>query len=211
MTAPALDFNFYVSGIEKAVVAKLKADCEYAREIRTYSGDLDAEDVRDALEQLSPQFPLFLVSYTDGKNIDRGGIAPGIAAPRELQHNCTFAVLACDNNSRGEEERRHGVAGEIGVYRMVSDAVTSLSRMQFSMSVEGESYLLNPEPFNPSDVTRVAQLPEHTAYAVYFDTHFIYRTPDRRSPGQQVSEIVIDIYPNGEASNEAQRPGVIIQ
>jgi phage gp37-like protein len=211
MTAPVLDFNFYVTNIERAIVAKLKTDRPYARDIVTYSGDLDAKDLRDALEELSPRFPLYLVSYTNGKSVDRGGVAPDIGAPRERQHNCSFVVLACDDNARGEEERRHGRAGEVGVYQMISDAVTSLSRMQLSVTVEGVSYQLNPEPLNESDIDRIAQLPQHTAYAVYFDTYFVYLTPDRRGAGQQVSEIVIDIDPNGETRNQPQRPGVIMQ
>lgn len=209
MTAPVLEFDFYVGGIEDSIIALLRERCEYARDVTTYGGELDEKNLREALQALESRFPLYLVSYFDGDDVDMGGLGPEIGAPRQIMHKCSFAVVACDDNARGEKERRRGATGSVGVFQMISDARSALERMQFAITFEGETYMLNPEPLNPTGVVRIAHLPELTAYAQYFDTHFILFTPDRRAEGAQVQEIQIDIYPDG-AGGAPQLPGVTV-
>ncbi|MGH9942940.1 MAG: phage protein Gp37 [Pyrinomonadaceae bacterium] len=187
------DFEFYVGGIEDAIIQSLRDGCEYARDVSAYSGELDEENLRRALEEMSSRFPLFLVSYTDGQDRDRGALGPEvIGAPREIRHDCTFSVICCDDNARGEQARRRGAPGSVGVFQMISDAREILSRVQFELVEEGERHLLNPEPLNPAGIEHIAHLPAQTAYVQHFDTFFIVTTPDRRTPGAQVKEIVID-------------------
>ena len=202
--------SFKIGGIEDAMVAALVAYCDdYKPDVATYGGELDAKNLRDALESLSPRFPLYLVSYYDGADVLTSPLGPEKGAPREYRHDCTFSVICCHDNARGEQERRRGATGSVGVYDMIEDADSALARMQFVAIVEGEKILLNTEPLNPAGVQYIMELPELTAYARHYSTSFVYTTPDRRTPGAQVSEIEIEIFPGGAgASRPAARPGV---
>lgn len=207
-------FSFHVGGIEDGMVAALAAYCEsYKPDVATYGGELDAKNVREALSQLESRFPLFLVSYGDGEDHLRSPLGPGVGAPREYEHRCSFTVMCCSDNARGEQERRRGDGASVGVWDMIEDAQTALWRMQFAAVIgEGETaetIILNPEPLNPAGVEYIAHLPELTAYAVHFDTHFVYATPDRREPGGQVQEIRIEIFPSS-GRYSGQEPGVVV-
>ncbi|MGB8508141.1 MAG: phage protein Gp37 [Pyrinomonadaceae bacterium] len=210
MTIPVQDFNFFVGGMEDSIVARLKTECEYARDVDTYSGELeDATDLRAALEAQAYRFPLFLVSYAEGKNEDQGGLGPGIIAQRRIKHECVFTVLCCDDNARGERDRRRGGTDSIGVFKMMSDVDAALSRMQFRLTIEGESYLLNPEPLNWLRNNYITQLPDLTAYSMDFGTYFILATPDRSTQaGGIVQEIDIEMYPGSKGRN-LDSPGVL--
>ena len=204
-------FSFHVGGIEDAIVAALTAYCEgYKPDVATYGGELDAKNLREALSQLQSRFPLFLVSYGDGEDILRSPLGPEVGAPREYLHKCSFTVICASDNARGEQERRRGALADVGVYDMIEDAQTALWRMQFVAAMEGgEKIILNPDPLDPAGVEYIAHLPELTAYAVHFETGFIYATPDRREAGSMVQEIAIRIFP-GSAGRNIDRPGVTL-
>src|SRR5205085_2393744 len=212
-------FSFHVGGIEDSMVKALKDYCtDYKPDIGTYGGELDAKNLREALSQLESRFPLFLVSYGEGKNVLRSPLGPEIDAPREYKHDCSFAVICCHDNARGEQARRRGDGREIGVWDMIEDALTALSRKRFVATVGDEKIVLNQEPLNPAsdpesrapDIEYIAHLPELTAYAVHFDTWFIWATPDRREDGTSVQEIEIEIFPSSGRTNH-DRPGVVIE
>ena len=205
-------FSFHVGGIEDAIVAALKAYCAgYKPDVSTYGGELDAKNLREALSQLQSRFPLFLVSYGDGYDILLSPLGPEVGAPREYLHKCSFTVICASDNARGEQERRRGATGDVGVYDMIEDAQTALWRMQFvAVLGESEKVILNPDPLDPAGVEYIAHLPELTAYAVHFETGFIYATPDRREPGSQVQEIEVEIFPSSRGTNPAL-PGVVIR
>ena len=209
-------FSFKVAGIEDGMVAALKEYCaEYKPDVATYAGELDAKNLREALDSLTVRFPLFLVSYGDGEDKLLSPLGPQIGAPREYEHRCGFSVICCDDNARGEEARRKGTTGRIGVWQMIEDAQAALLRMQFVAIIQregedDEKIVLNTEPLNPAGIEHIAQVPELTAYAVHFDTAFVYLTPDRRTLGGQVLEIEIEIFPSTGATNTS-RPGVHVQ
>ena len=206
-------FSFKVGNIEDCMVAALVEYCaEYKPDVAPYSGELDAKQLREAIDSLTPRFPLFLVSYADGEDKLHTPTGPEIGAPRVFKHVCSFTVICCDDDARGETARRRGAHGHPGVQAMIEDADAALSRMQFVVVLEGdERVLLNEEPLNPAGVEHIAQLPEMTAYARHYDTYFLYGTPDRREPGAQVKEIAIAIFPGGAgASRPATLPGVTL-
>lgn len=202
-------FSFIVGSIEDCIVAALKEYCEgYKPDVATYSGELDAKQLREAIDSLAPRFPLFLVSYADGSDKLLSALGPEIGAPRQYKHECSFTVICCDDNARGETERRRGSGSKhVGVQAMIEDADAALAHMQFVAVVGDEKLLLNQEPFAPAGVEHIAQLPELTAYARHYDTHFTYSTPDRRAPGAAVQEIEIEIFPSSRGTNTS-RPGV---
>lgn len=209
-------FSYLVAGIEDGMVAALREYCaEYKPDVATYAGELDAKNLREALDSLSARFPLFLVSYGDGEDKLLSPLGPQVGAPREYEHRCGFSVICCDDNARGEAARRRGASGHVGVWQMIEDAQAALLRMQFVAVIphegeDDEKIVLNTEPLNPAGIEHIAQVPELTAYAVHFDTAFVYRTPDRRTPGGHVSEIKIEIFPSTGATNTS-RPGVQVQ
>jgi hypothetical protein len=215
MTVERRGFSFKVGGIEDGIVAALAAYCtSYKPDVATYAGELDPKNLREALGSLSARFPLYLVSYGDGEDVLRSPLGPDIGAPREYLHKCGFSVICCDDNARGEAARRRGATGHVGVWQLIEDAQTALTRMQFVAVIEhedadDEKVLLNTEPLNPAGIEHITQLSELTAYAVHFDTAFLYTTPDRRQPGAAVQEIEIEIFPSGHGSNTS-RPGVLL-
>jgi phage gp37-like protein len=211
-------FSFHVGGIEDGIVATLKEYCAaYKPDVATYSGELDAKNLREALSRLSPRFPLYLASYGQGKNTLRSKLGPEIDAPHEVRHDCNFTVICCHDNARGETERRRGDGLEIGVWEMIEDALAALSRKRFVAVVEGEKIVLNHEPLNPwshpennlPDVEYMIQQPDLTAYAVHFDTYFVWVTPDRREEESLVKEIKIEVFP-GSGGRNLDRPGVTL-
>ncbi|MBA3242470.1 MAG: DUF1834 family protein [Acidobacteria bacterium] len=204
-------FSFIVGGIEESMIAALKEYCkEYNPDVSAYGGELDAKNLREALEHLQPRFPLYLASYGDGKDTFQTALGPEIGAPHQYRHDCSFTVICCSNNARSEGARRRGALGDVGVWEMVEDAQTALSRMQFVVVVGEEKFLLNQEPLNPAGVEYIAHLPEMTAYAVQFDTYFFWVTPDRREPASSVQEIEIELFPSTGGTN-SDRPGVVLE
>lgn len=198
------------------MVAALKEYCaSYKPDVATYAGELDAKNLREALDSLTVRFPLFLVSYGDGEDKLLSPLGPEIGAPREYEHRCGFSVICCDDNARGDEARRRGASGHVGVWQMIEDAQAALLRMQFVAVIQhggedNEKILLNTEPLTPTGIEHIAQVPELTAYALHFDTAIVYTTPDRRTPGGHVSQIEIEIFPSSRGTNTS-RPGIELQ
>jgi len=204
-------FSFIVGGIEDSMIAALKLYCEdYKPDVAAYGGELDAKNLREALEHLQPRFPLFLVSYGDGKDSFQTALGPEIGAPRQYRHDCGFEVVCCSNNARGESDRRRGALGDVGVNEMIEDTHAALDRLQFAAVVGDEKFLLNQEPLNPVGVEYIAHMSEMTAYAVHFDTYFFWVTPDRREPASSIQEIEIELFPSTGGTN-SDRPGVVLE
>lgn len=209
------DFEFYTGGIEDGIIAVLRAalaqsvEGGYAKTIESYNGELDAQNLRAAIAELTPSFPLFLVAYGDGKDERDPPTALLRGAPFIVKHDCTFTVFCCSDDARGERTRRRGSAG---VYRMIADAQTLLAGLQFRATVEGKSVLLTGQPLVPDGVEFLARLPDLTAYAVHFDTYFRYTTLDRRAPGTSVEELIIDVEHTAITRVEsANLPGVTVR
>lgn len=208
MSAPVENFEFFVSNIEDAVIAALEGKAGgYARDIALYSGELDsAAQLRDALVALEARFPLFLVTYTEGKSERQTQLAPGIDAPWSVRHNCTFLVICVDDNARGETERRRGA------YGMASDALAALENRQFVYVEEEQDIriVLTPGEFISTGIEHIASYSDVTAYAVPFETYFYYLTPDWRAAESPVEQIVFEVNPLNSPRRGTGLPGVSV-
>lgn len=201
-----LDFAFYVGGLETSIINLLKngnADLEQAgmdgvKEFATYSGELDRENLINALKALAPRFPLVLVSY--GSGIDKRKAATGLVdnEPIEIEHTCGFVVIVASNDLRGLKTRKSSA------YKMVGEVRQLLGGVQFEIDNEGENEFLNHSPFVPAAVETIARLPDLTAYAVHFGTTFHEWMPDRTITVGNVDEILLGVEPrlNVDEENE---------
>lgn len=199
-------FDLCVSSLEDGMVNALTEALEYPAQVLTYGGQLDADNLRAALDDLIPLFPLFLISYGEGKDVEHPPTAPvPPTLPRFFIHRCTFAVYCVGDDARSEATRR------AGVYKQIADCRDTLSGLQVKVVQGAETILINPEPFKPAGVEYIARLPELTAYAVLFDTYFRYTTPDRTTSGPLVQELVIDIENTYPKTYTGQLPGVVLK
>jgi phage gp37-like protein len=213
LSDPVKNFAFYVGAIEDAVVAVLKTAVGSYADVDTYSGELDnGPKLREALNALSPRFPIFLVTYTEGKSTRETQIEPGEGAPWSVRHDCVFLVIVADDDARGETERRRGAAGGTrGAYNMASDVLGALENRQFAYVPEsGAKIILTPGEFVSTGIEHIASYPEVTAYAVPFQTYFTYLTPDRRRPAQPIDSIIFDLNPLDEHPRALGAPGVTV-
>jgi phage gp37-like protein len=161
-------FDFIVGGIEDGIIDTLKAALlltpqgGYLKKIDSYSGELDSEQFRKALGELTPQLPLILVSYGDGDDTLDPATVPFQGMPRSYRHDCTFTVMCLSGNARGEKARRRG---STGVYKMITDVRSLLGGVKFKGRVveTDEMVTLNTEPFRYAGVEYIARLPELTA------------------------------------------------
>jgi phage gp37-like protein len=211
-------FDFTVGGIEDGIIAALtplKAvgnEAGYLKTLDTYSGQLDGEQLRRALDDLTPMMPAMLVAYGDGKDVEDPATVPFQGAARLFRHDCTFTVICLSDNARSEKARRRGAVGGVGVYRMIEDARARLGGLKLIAETDGsppEQIVLNGEPLKYAGVEYLARLPELTAYAVHFDTWFRFSEPDRGVVGPLAQELIFTV------SNEYQKgdrnlPGVVL-
>ncbi len=192
------DFDFYVGGIEDAILALLETEMKPlgVKTFATYSGELDSDNLKRAIGALAPKFPLVMVSYTDGKDINSPMESPVFGKPRVFKHECSFAVICAANDSRGENARRRGAlvgTKRMGVYQMLSKVRDLLSDLQLKAIYEGQEVLLTYKPLEPSATEFIARIPEVTAYAEIFDTYFKWETRDRSQAGTNVTEFILDV------------------
>ncbi len=202
-------FDFFVAGIEDGMIAALKPAMPYVKEWGTYGGELDTEQLRRALGELTPRMPLVLVSYEDGEDVESPATAPLPGEPRVFKHDCGFAVIVVSGDARGDLARRRGKGQDIGAYKMIADAKSALDCLQFKVVDGDETVLLNPEPLKPAGVDYIARLPQLTAYAIHYDTYFKYLTPDRTTTGPLVQELIFEVE-NTYPKDGSNLPGVVL-
>jgi phage gp37-like protein len=201
-------WDYHILGIESGILQVLTnalgGPDGYVRTLSAYNGELDEKRLREVINDLLPTFPLMLVTYTDGDD-DTNPAVPVVAGePFVISHKCTFSVLCCSDDARGEGARK------AGVYKMMADARRLLSGLKFSKTEGEDSVLLNELPLTPSGVEYLARLPELTAYAQHFDTNFRWETPDRRVVVAGES-ITTSAEPMGESRpRQNLPPGVVI-
>jgi hypothetical protein len=227
-------FEYHVAGLEDCIIATLKRRFGNAVTVNAYGGELTAVlDVEKALRQLLPQFPLVLVSYTDGRDEEVPAVAEGYTGinlsngeasgePLLFRHVGGFTCLVVDDNARGEDERRRGDTDSMGAYRMLSVIREELAGRRFYFEVADESedaeegdtvpYWLNDEPFKPAGVENVERLKGVTAYAAHFDCSWVFETVDRRGADVLVSQLLVDLQTSNAAGRPAERePGVSVE
>lgn len=212
-----MEWDFHVGGIEDGIIQVLSsaivapASDGYVKTIATYGGELDAERLRAALSDLLPQLPLILVSYGDGEDAPNPAVPRVQGQPFIVNHKCTFSVVCCDDDARGERTRRRGTGTTPGgVYRMIADARRLLSGLQFRKMAGEEEALLNAAPLLPSGVEYVARLAEVTAYAQHFDTSFSYTIPDRRDEPVEGVSITPTVTTKDGSQMGRNLPGVVL-
>ncbi|HKO43335.1 MAG TPA: hypothetical protein VJU84_08595 [Pyrinomonadaceae bacterium] len=210
-------FNFFVSGIEDGMLQLLntlsvKADPPgYLKTIDSYGGQLDESTIKKYLEQLVGSLPLALVSYGGGEEVLSPAVAPVFGEPRIIEHRCTFGIIWCSGDARGEKAQR---TGPYGVYRMIEDGKNLFGGRQFRRNDpdnDDAPTLLTLDPLTEAGIDFVARLPGLTAYMQHFDTRFKWTEPDRRVAGIGVDELIFDVTPLGEASEPGGKPGVILE
>src|SRR5260370_10996933 len=205
------DFEFYVGGIEDGLMQVLRAAHGgadgYLKDIGTYSGELDEKTLKQFIDQLAPRFPLMLIAYGEGADELMPATSSAFGEPRIFRHDCTFGVICCDDNARGETERRRGdgSATAPGVIRMLSDTREDLGGLQ--LRKEGELLTLNP--LTVAGVRYLARLPGLTAYIQDFDTYFKWTERDRRGATHAVEDLSFEVRSTSGTSEPGRLPGVI--
>jgi len=227
-----MSFRTDVKGTEDGIVALLKYLYErrddnptgYVNEIATYGGEIpDEKTLKSFIDELVPRFPLMLVAYGDGADKEVPATSPSFGEPRIWRHECTFSVICCDDDARGEDERRRGSASGPGLYQMIDDVREALAGVSFAkrgeqivvrvpnrQPLEGD-VLLNLDPLKIAGVEYLARLPGLTAYAQHFDTYFKWIEPDRRAAGIPVEELIFDVQTLNGPSQPGETPGVTTQ
>jgi phage gp37-like protein len=211
-------FEFFVGGIEDGIIELLtsllsvKADPPgYLKNIASYGGELDESTLKKFVEQLAPRFPLMLVCYGDGDDRLLPATSPALDAPRIWQHNCTFTVIACSDDARGDSAQRRGTEAKPGVYKMIEDARELLAGRRFRRAIGNEQVLLTLEPLRPAGVEYLARLPQLTAYAQHFDTYFKWTEPDRRAAPRPVDDLIFDVTPLNAETEPGGLPGTVLE
>lgn len=178
----------------------------YAKSVLFYKGQFSQsrEGVRDtvknALGALSARTPLFIVCYAGGVNDEVAG-GGQYGEPAEYLHNCSFVVFAVDADARGQEAQAKGTPTHPGTIRMIGDALLELSGLQFTeKDAAQQTVVLNPKGLVPAETVVVDHLPNVTAYGVYFDTAFSWRSKGRLAPAVPVEELVFDVEGDGGAA-----------
>lgn len=228
-----MSFRTDVKGTEDGIVALLNLlyrrrndnpDGYLNDDVMTYGGELNDEGtLRRFIDELAPRFPLMLVAYGDGIDKEVPATSTVLGQPRIWRHECSFAVFCCDDNARGEEERRRGSIGGPGLYQMIDDVREALAGVSFARRGEQivrrvpnqkpqvGDVLLNLDPLKISGVEWLARLPGLTAYAQHFETYFQWVEPDRRVAGTAVEELVFDVTSLNNETSPGGLPGVILK
>lgn len=201
-------FDQVIGGIEDGIIATLKEAAPYAKTVKTYGGELDTDQVKRALGELTPQLPALLVSYGAGVDTLDPAVTARKGEPRLYRHDCSFTVICCSGDARGDATRRRGSGSAVGLYKMIADARYALGGLQFVTTVGDEKIALNGEPLRYADVEYVARLAELTAYAVNFTTWVRFSEKDRRVTGSLVQELVFTVE-NTDKTGGANLPGVV--
>jgi phage gp37-like protein len=108
-----------ISDIENAIIARIAAAQEGAlgyrlKKLATYGGEF-----ADGLERIIHDFPAVLVAF-NGATLHQ-------QARTSFALKATFGLICCATSLRNEQAARHGKAGIIGSYQLVTDMVALLA------------------------------------------------------------------------------------
>jgi len=212
----AQDFEFYVGGIEDAILQILENQMKPlgVKEFATYSGELDSENLRQAISSLTPRFPLVMVSYAQGEDTKMPVTSPVLGSPLHFRHDCTFVVVCASADARGDLAQRRGkLVGDkkLGCYTMLSKVREILTGVRFKKTVDDEEILLTNLPLMPEANEFIARLPRITAYAVPFQTFFNWSSQDRSEAGTAVTEFSVGVESLNTHGDMNNLPGVKIK
>lgn len=118
---------YTVEQIEDAIITALDGlkDADESlgvRTIKTYQGELEADDIR----RLIALFPAIYVVYGGSRYTEHGS--------RKIEH-MSFHLFVCDKNLRAEDEARRGGAGNPGTYAMLEGVRDLLYGQQLSKEI----------------------------------------------------------------------------
>lgn len=150
-----------ISTIENAIINRIKAaqDAEGGlgyklKKIDTYGGEFS-----DGLERIVKDFPAVLVAF-NGAPLHQENRA-------SFTFKATFGVICCAVSLRNEQAARHGKAGKIGSYQLVTDMLALLS---------GQKLGLDIKPLVPREIRALvndkAESQLASVYAIDFETVF---------------------------------------
>ncbi|QQS31861.1 MAG: DUF1834 family protein [Acidobacteriota bacterium] len=202
------DFEFFAGGIEDGILEILRPAMTPqplgVRNLTTYSGELDADNLKKAIASLPSVFPMVMVSYADGEDSLFAKSSPILGRPRVYRHECTFVVICADNNPHGERARRRSK-----VYSMIAAVRRELTDRRLKTIVDDDEVLLTTEPLTPVANEYVMRMPNITAYAVVFQTAFNWESEDRTADGVDVTDLLVGVDSLNEATtNAGDLPGV---
>lgn len=206
---PLPTFEEYIGGIEDGIVEALRAPAEAlgVTKVSTYSGDLDAENLKRSIAGNATEFPKIMIAYGNGNDIidpKNQAVYPG--KPIHFRHSCWFTAIVASNDARSEKIRRRGdglVPGTYGLMNLVRQRLTGLT-------IKSGSQMLTFEPLRPLATDNILRIPNVTAYALIFGTYFRWKWEPTITPGVEVTDLFIDVEGlNQHPSNYTQElPGV---
>jgi phage gp37-like protein len=208
------EFDFFVGGIEDGIIQALKTSYGvpggYVKAVSSYGGEIDAAALQAFIAQYAPQFPLMLVSYGQGLDKQIPVLSPAFNEPRIWQHECTFGVICCSSDARSEQIRRRGIAGSVGVYKMLGDVRRALAGLRLA-TTDTPPVMLTFEPLMLQGTEWLVRQPELTAYVQNVKTYFKWTEPDRSVATHAVTEFDFSVVSNNDAKEPGRLPGVIIE
>jgi len=213
-------FNFFVSGIEDGMIQLLQTlsvkndPPGYLKKIDSYGGELNEKVLASYLQEIASNVPLALVTYGGAEEVLSPPLPAVFGEPRIVEHRCTFGVIYCAGDARGERAQRRGIAGKPGVYQMIEDGKQLFGGLQLRRADpdnDDQLTLLTLDPLTEAGIDYVARLPGLTAYMQHFDTRFKWTEPDRRSEPIDVDQLIFDVQPIGEAGGPGGKPGVVLE
>lgn len=211
---PLPTFEQYIGGIEDGMILALKEPAEAigVNKVVTYSGDLDAENLKRSIAGNAKEFPKIMVSYGNGNDILDPKVATLPGKALQFRHQCWFTAIVASNDARSEKIRRRGTPetedapAVPGCYAMMELVRQKLS----GLTIKSGSQMLTFEPLKPLATDNILRIPNVTAYALIFGTYFRWISPDRTTAGVDVTDLFIDVEGlNDHPANYTQeRPGV---
>lgn len=210
-----LTFDQFVGGIEDGMILALKTPAEAigVQKVVSYSGDLDAESLKEALSGNAAGFPKIMISYGNGQDVQDPKISALPGKPVQYRHECWFTAIVASNDPRSEKIRRRGTPetedapAVPGCFQMME-----LVRKKISgLTIKNGSKMLTFEPLKPLGTHHgFVRVPNVTAYAIIFGTYFRWISEDTTTTGVDVSELILDVESlNDHPSNYTQEiPGV---
>lgn len=207
------DFEFYVGGIEDGIIEILTEAMKPlgVKEFATYSGELDSEQLKKAIGALTPRFPLVMVAYSQGEDVQSPVTSKVFGKPIHFRHDCEFLIVCASADARGDKAQRRGsLVGtkKLGCYTMLAKVREVLTGLQLKTSVADEEVLLTYQPLVPVANEFIARLPNITAYAVPFQTYFKWSSADRSVAATEINELVLGVNKNNTTVLPDESPGV---
>ena len=213
-------FHVHVQGILtgmaeaiNAAVGSVRTESGYVKNIVVRAGQLNREGMRETLKTALAAglgTPLIILCYVLGNDVLIDDDGPLAGTPRTFRHDCDFAAICADSDTRGQEIQLLGVVNSPGLFKMISDVREVVSGQQFVMRDEDADadFDLNESPLLPAGVEPIDKIPAVSAFALHFLTDFYFSTPDRRKPPVRVELINFGIGLMNNPSGHGGLPGV---